>query len=298
MNFAHLAQRSLVMGTGAAVTLSALGVPAGWPFVGKMYIHQYDPQAFFDGARTWLGVHDDAAATRRNLVLLVDEVAVTSWRSEDGRAFQRRVDASLSELRGIEIRAMVTALVLYTVGAALTAMVMFQFLVAATMAMVALWVLTAAVTPLSLAGARILAMQCLIKLFEGYQAVESLLNTLLHGCAAALGAAVVVDVGIETARGDFSGVHDLAAATFAQGPMLVWGTANRVERDLTAHGLSGRHPAGRPWPSTRANTPLPPGLPQLAGAKAFNDVATGGQTVTGRYVPEQAADGSYSFPWE
>ncbi|MEU7746453.1 hypothetical protein [Nonomuraea sp. NPDC049158] len=298
MNFAELARRSLELGTGSALSLSALGVPAGWPFVGKMYIHQYHPQAFFDGAGTWLAVHDDVVTARLNVEALVDEVAVTSWRSEDGRAFQRRMDAYLADLRGIEIRAVVTAIVLYTAGAALAAMILFQFLVAAAMAAVALWVLTAAVTPLSLAGARLLAMQCLVKLFEGYQAVESLLNMLLHGCAAALSATVVVDVAYGAAHSDHSGLKDLAAATFAQGPMLVWGTANRVERDLTAHGLGGRHPGGGLWSSSRAGAPLPNGLPQLAGAKAVDDIMTGSQTITGRYVPEQAANGSYSFPWE
>ncbi|WP_336206388.1 hypothetical protein [Nonomuraea sp. LPB2021202275-12-8] len=298
VNLAEPARRGLLVGTGAALTLSALGVPAGWPFVGKMYVHQYDPQTFFDGAETWLAVRDDVAATRRNVEALVAEVSVTSWRSDDGRAFQRRMDAYLADLRGIELRAVVTALTLYTVGAALAAMILFQFLVAAVMAAVAAWVLTAAVTPVSLAGARILATRSLIKLFEGYQSVESLLDALLHGCAAALGAAVAVDLGGEAARGDYGGVHDLAAATFAQGPMLVWGTANRVERDLTAHGLDGRRPGSGLWSSARAGAPLPPGLPQLAGAKAVNDIATGSQTATGRYVPEQAADGTYSFPWE
>ncbi|MEV1179074.1 hypothetical protein [Nonomuraea sp. NPDC049784] len=294
MNLAQLARRGLEVGTGAALTLSALGVPAGWPFVGKMYIHQYDPQKFFDGAQTWIKVHDDVTGARLAVEALVAEVAETSWRSEDGRVFQRRMDAHLADLRGVELRAVVTALTLYTAGAALTAMILFQFLIAMAMAAVAAWVLVAAVTPLSLAGARILATQCLIKLFEGYRAVESLLDALLHGCAAALSAAVAVDVGIEAARGDYSGLNDLAAATFAQGPMLIWGTANRVERDLTAHGLSGRFPVRGRW----SGSPLPPGLPQLAGAKAVNDLTTANQTLTGRYVPEQAADGSYTFPWE
>ncbi|MET7332703.1 hypothetical protein [Nonomuraea sp. NPDC005650] len=286
MNLAALARRGLEVGTGSALALSALGVPAGWPFVGRMYVHQYHPQSFFDGARTWLAVHDDVVAARLNVQALVSEVASTSWRSEDGRAFQRRMDAYLADLRGIEIRAVVTALTLYTVGAALAAFVLFQFLVAAAMAAVAAWVLLAAVTPLSLAGARVLATQCLLKLYEGYRATESLLDALLHGCAAALTATVAVDVGAEAARGDRGGLNDLAAATFAQGPMLIWGTANRVERDLTAHGLGDGL-----WKGS-------PGLPQLAGAKAVNDISTGSQTVTGRYVPEQAADGSYTFPWE
>ncbi|GGS97296.1 hypothetical protein ACFFV7_21805 [Nonomuraea spiralis] len=298
MNLTTLGRDGLMTGTGAAVTLSALGVPAAWPFVGKMYVHQYDPQAFFDAATTWLSAHDDVVATRLDVEALVAGVAVTDWRSEDGRAFQRRMDAYLADLRGVEIRAVVTAIVLYTAGAALAAMLLFQFLVAAAMAAVALWVLTAAVTPLSLASARLLAMQCLIKLFEGYQAVESMLDALLHGCAATLGAAVVVDVAAETVRGDRGGLNDLAAATFAQGPMLVWGTANRVERDLTAHGLSGRFPSSGPWSSARGGSPLPPGLSQVAGGKAVNDLMTGGQTVTGRFTPEQNADGSYSFPWE
>ncbi|MGW2216827.1 hypothetical protein ACWCSD_17720 [Nonomuraea sp. NPDC001684] len=290
MNAAELARDALMAGAGAAVTLSALGVPAAWPFVGRMYVHQYDPQAFFDGADTWLAVHDDVAATRLNVEALVGEVATTSWRSEDGRAFDRRMDAYLAGLRSIEIRAVVAALVLRTVGAALVAMILYQFLVAAAMAALALWVLTAALTPLSLVTARTAATRCLTGLYENYRAVESLLDTLLHGCAAALSAAVAVDAGAKAARGDGGGLRDLAAATFAQGPLLVWGTANRIERDLTAHGLTGRRQG--------AGGPLPQGVPQAAGAKALNDVTSGSQTITGRYVPAQAADGSYSFPWE
>ncbi|MFC7586464.1 hypothetical protein ACFQYP_24030 [Nonomuraea antimicrobica] len=169
MNLAELARSSLMTGTGAGVTLSALGVPAGWPFVGRMYVHQYDPQVFFDAAGAWLTVRDDVTAARLNVAALVSEVAVTSWRSEDGRAFQRRMDAYLADLRGIELRAVVTALTLYTVGAALAAMVLFQFLVAAAMAAIAVWVLGAAVTPLTLAGARVLATRSLTTLYAGYQ---------------------------------------------------------------------------------------------------------------------------------
>ncbi|MFI7688708.1 hypothetical protein ACIBQ6_06520 [Nonomuraea sp. NPDC049655] len=184
MNAAGLARDALMAGAGAAVTLSALGVPAAWPFVGRMYVHQYDPRAFFDGADTWPAVHDDVAATRLNVEALVGEVATTSWRSEDGRAFDRRMDACLAGLRSIEIRAVVAALVLRTVGAALVAMILYQFLVAAAMAALALWVLTAALTPLSLVAARTAATRCLTGLYENHRAVESLLDTLLHGCAA------------------------------------------------------------------------------------------------------------------
>ncbi|WP_237107915.1 hypothetical protein [Nonomuraea sp. MG754425] len=290
MNAARLARDSLALGTGAAVTLSALGVPAGWPFVGRMYVHQYDPQTFFDGAATWLAVHDDVAATRRNVGALVGEVAVPNWRSADGRAFERRMDAYLAGLRSIEIRAVVTAVTLYTAGAAFVAMILFQFLVAAAMAALAVWVLAAALTPPGLVAARATATRCLTGLFARYREVEKAIEALLHGCAAALGAAVVVDVAAEAARGDLSGLRDLASATFAQGPMLVWGTMNRVERDLTAHGLGGVNPG--------TGAPLPPGLTQVAGAKALTDVMGGGQTVTGRFAPGQAADGSYPFPWE
>jgi hypothetical protein len=289
MNLAQLAQRSLMLGTGAAVTLSALGVPAAWPFAGKMYIHQYTPQAFFNAATTWLDVHDNAAATRRNLADLTGGVATEGWRSEDGRAFERRMDAYLADLRSIEIRAVVTALVLYTAGAALAAFVMFQFLVAATLAAVAAWVLAATVTPFSLVAARTAATQCLTRLFSVYETTEKLLNLLLHGCAAALTATVAADVGYENLRGDDTALRDLASATMAQGPLLVWGTANRVERDLTAHAVGGR---------TRAGLPPPQGVPQVAGAKAAYDVSTGSQAITGRFVPGQDADGSYSFPWE
>ncbi|GAA2206737.1 hypothetical protein GCM10009850_021950 [Nonomuraea monospora] len=284
MNLAHLGQRSLLLGTGAAVTLSALGVPAAWPFAGKMYVHQYTPQAFFDAADAWLDVHDRASDTRRNLRDLTGGVAASGWRSEDGRAFERRVDAYLADLRGIELRAVVTALVLHTAGAALAAFVLFQFLVAAALAAVAAWVLAAAVTPVSLTAARTAATQCLTRLFSVYRTTEKLLDQLLHGCAAALTAAVAVRVGREALRGDDTALTDLASATMAQGPLLVWGTANRVERDLTAHALA------LPLAGT--------GLPQVAGAKAAYDVGAGSQAITGRHLPEQGADGSYAFPWE
>lgn len=298
MTFKELALGALATGTGAAVTLSALGVPAAWPFVGKMYVHQYDPQAFFDAAKTWLDVHDKVTTARQNVERLTDGVAMTAWRSEDGRAFQRRMDAYLADLRSIEIRAMVTALVMYTVGGALVAMILFQFLVAAALAAVAGWVLVAAVTPFSLAAARTAATQCLARLYAGYTKTEQLLDRLLHGCAAALAATIAGDVGYEAVRGDYSALRDLGHATMAQGPLLIWGTANRIERDLTAHAVGGVHPAAQPWPQAKASLPLPQGLPQIAGAKAFHDVRSGNQTITGQVMPEQAADGSYAFPWE
>ncbi|MDP9866930.1 MULTISPECIES: hypothetical protein [Streptosporangium] len=298
MTFKELGLGGLATGTGAAVTLSALGVPAAWPFVGRMYVHQYDPQAFFDAAKTWLEVHDNVTTARQNVERLVDGAAVTAWRSEDGRAFQRRMDAYLADLRSIEIRAMVTALVLYTVGGALAAMIFFQCLVAAALAAVAAWVLVAAITPFSLAAAGASATQALTRLYAGYAKTEQLLDALLHGCAGALATTITADVGYEALRGDSSALRDLGYATMAQGPLLIWGTANRIERDLTARALGGVHPAGRLWPQAKAGLPLPQGLPQIAGAKAFHDILGGQQTITGQITPEQAADGSYSFPWE
>ncbi|MEV5894943.1 hypothetical protein [Nonomuraea fuscirosea] len=40
------------------------------------------------------------------------------------------------------------------------------------------------------------------------------------------------------------------------------------------------------------------GLAQVAGAKAVYDVGTGSQAIIGRFVLEQDAGGSYSFPWK
>ncbi|MER6944132.1 hypothetical protein ABT294_08925 [Nonomuraea sp. NPDC000554] len=282
---ARLAKLSLEVGAGAALTLSALGVPLGWPFVGRMYIHQYDPKAFFDAAGTWLKIADDVGEARRRIGELVGGVSGKGWRSEDGRAFQHRMDRYLGDLASIHIRARVTAAVLYVVAAALLAMVMFQWLVATAMAAIAAWVLLAAVTPISLVGARVLAHNVLADMYAVYQMVESGVDTVLHVAAGALGVTIAGDILVEAIDGGFSTVGDLAAGTLAQGPLLVWGSANRFERDLTAQGLGGE-------------MPLRAGFAQAAGAKAVNDVASGRQTVTGRYVPEQDDDGSYAFPWE
>ncbi|ACZ83471.1 hypothetical protein [Streptosporangium roseum] len=298
---AELAKLSLQVGTGAALTLSALGAPGAWPFVAKMYVHQYSPDAFWEGAEVWSGVAADVRAARERIGDLVAGVSGNGWRSQDGRAFQRRMDAFLDELLSIEIRASLVAAVLYMSAVALAAMIMFVWLVAAAMAAIAAWVLLAAVSPLSVASARILALNVLMKMFSGFEAVESGLDTLLHTCAGLLGATIAGDVFVEAVNGDHSAVTDFAQATVSQGPLLIWGTANRAERDLTAHGIDGRFPGGGFWgdrAGSRAGLPLPPGLTQFAGVKGVSDVSGGRQTVTGPHVPEQDPDGSYDYPWE
>ncbi|GAA4236391.1 hypothetical protein FHR32_003154 [Streptosporangium album] len=297
---AGLARLGLQTGTGAALTLSALGVPGGWPFVGKFYVHQYDPEAFWEGAEVWRGVVTDVRAARERIGDLVSGVSRDGWRSEDGRAFQRRMDAFLDDLLGIEIRASLIAAVLYVSAAAMAGMIVFMCSVASAMAATAAWVLLAALPPLSAANARILATDALRTLFGTFEAVESGFDTLLHTCAGLLGAAVAGDILAESAAGDRSAMTDSVQATVSQSPMLVWGTLNRVERDLTAHGIGGRFPGGL-WgrgSGSRVGLPLPPGLPQAAAVKGANDISGNQQTVTGPYVPEQNPDGSHTYPWE
>ncbi len=301
---ADAAKTALQVGTGAALTLSALGVSAAWPFVAKLYVHQYDPRLFWDAAKVWHETASGVAAARRRITDLLSGVSGSSderWKSEDGRAFQRRMDAYLDELTSIEIRAWVVTLVLFTAAAATYAMVLFVCLVALTLAAVAAWVLLASVSPISAAEARVLALQVLIKMIGGFVTVESGLTTLLHACAALLGSTIAGDILVGTAKSDHSAVADFVQATVSQGPLLIWGTANRLERDLTARGIDGRFP-GEGFLMNRfglpAGSPLPPGLSQAAGAKGVADVARGHQTITGPYVPAQEADGSYTYPWE
>lgn len=300
-NGAGLAKLGLQTVTGAALTLSALGVPGAWPFVAKAYIHQYDPQAFWDGAKVWREVAADVRTVRKQIDDLVSGVSESGWKSEDGRAFQRRMDAFLEELLSIEIRASLVAAVLYMSAVAMAAMIMFVSLVASVVAAIAAWVLVATVTPLSAASARILALNTLMNMFRAFEAVESGLNTLLHTCAGLLGATIVGDILIEAADGDHSAMTDFVQATISLGPLLIWGTANRAERDLTAHGIGGGFPKGGFWGNrsgSHAGLPLPPGFSQAAGAKGVNDVAGQQQTITGPFVPEQSSDGSYDYPWE
>ncbi|MCC5575706.1 hypothetical protein IMZ11_08630 [Microtetraspora sp. AC03309] len=290
-----------MIGAGAALTLSALRVPAAWPFVAKLYIHQYDPKAFWDGAEVWREVVSEVRTARERIIDLVSGVSDDDWKSEDGRAFQHGMDAFLEELASIEIRAAVVAVVLYMAAVATYAMVLLARLVALTLAAVAAWVLLASVTPPSAVNARLIAVKALHGMHGGFVAVESGLEVLLHTCAGLLGAAVAGDIFVRSARGDHSAVTDFVQATISQGPLLIWGTANRVERDLTAHGISGKFPGDgflkNPF-GPRAGMPLTPGLPQAAGAKGVNDIAGNRQTITGPYAPEQNADGSYKYPWE
>ncbi|MER5426885.1 hypothetical protein [Streptosporangium roseum] len=298
---AGLARLSLQIGTGAALTLSALGAPGGWPFVARLYVHQYDPTAFWEGAEVWRGIAADARTVRERIGDLVAGASEGGWRSEDGRAFQRRMDAFLGDLLSIEIRASLVAAVLFMSAAAMAAMIMFIWLVASAMAALAARVLIAAVSPLGTASARVLALNTLTTMFAGFEAVESGLNTLFHTCAGVLGATVAGDVLVEAVDGDPSAVTDFVQATVSQGPLLIWGTANRVERDLTAHGVDGRFPGGG-FPGdrsgSRAGLPLPPGLPQAAAVKGVNDISGNQQTITGPYVPERNPDGSYDYPWD
>ena len=131
-----------------------------------------------------------------------------------------------------------------------------------------------------------------------------MLNTVLHTCAGLLGALVAGDVIAEAVQGDFSGVRDFVNATVDQGPMLAWGTANRVERDATAFGLGGKMPKGGfyGWASRgrASGQAVPAGFPQAAGAKGFYETQYNGgsQAITGGLVPEQNPDGSYQYPWE
>lgn len=300
---AWLAKKNLQIGTGAALTLSALGVPAAWPFVPSLYIHQYNPQVFWDGGLAWRKVIDDVRGVRRQIESIVDGVCEDGWKSADGRAFRERVDRFLDDLLGIEIRAGVVAMTLFMAAVLTMAAILFMALIAALLALVAAWVLIATVTPLSAATARLTATMTLANTHATLKSTEAMLNTALHTCAGVIGALVAGDVLVEAARGDLSGVQDFIDGTIAQGPMLIWGSANRLERDATAFGLAGKFPSGGlhgRLAGSNAGAPLPAGLPQAAGAKGFYETQYNGgnQALTGGLTPGQNPDGSYDYPWE
>lgn len=299
---ADIARYSLEAATGAALALSALGLPAAWPLVPSFYVHQYDPQVFWDGGMAWTKVAQDMRRARADVEKTVKDVTRgDAWHSEDGRAFDQRMDRYLGELASIEIRAVAVATVLFLTALLTMAMVLFMALLAAVLVALAAWVAIATVFPLSAALARLTALNAIIDMTATLKEVETGLNTTLHICAGILGTLVAGDVFVAATRGDFSALQDFVDGTIAQGPLLVWGTADRIERDATAWGLGGRFPEeGVPGrvAGGRAGTSLPPGLPQAAGAKGVNDVRTGGQTVTGGLTPGQKDDGSYKYPWE
>ncbi|MEW2354776.1 hypothetical protein [Spirillospora sp. NPDC029432] len=281
---AELARRNLQIGSAAALALSALGVPAAWPFVPPLYVHQYPPQAFWDGGVAWAGAVSRVRAVREEVERLVEGVEEDGWRSEDGRAFRRRMDRHLADLLAIEIRAAAVAAVLFTAATLTMAMIVFMSMVAALLAALAAWVAVSTVFPPSAAMARLTATMTLANVNATLKAVEAAFDTALHTCAGILGTLVAGDILAEAAHGDFSGLENFVQATVDQGPMLAWGTANRVERDLTATGLGSGTP----------------GLSHAAGAKAFHETQYNGgsQAVTGGLTPGQNADGSYSYPWE
>ncbi|MFC5746256.1 hypothetical protein [Actinomadura rugatobispora] len=300
---AWLSKKSLQIGTVAALSLSALGVPAAWPFVPPLYVHQYDPQAFWDGGMAWAEAGRQVRTARERIERLVDGIEEEGWRSEDGRAFKQRMDRFLQDLLSMEIRAAVTAAVLFMAAVLVMAMILFMALIAAVLVALAAWLAIATITPMSAAAARLSAIGTLASVNAALKSVESALATVLHTCAGILGALVAGDVLAEAAQGDFSGVRDFVSATVAQGPMLIWGTLNRVERDATAYGLGGRFPADGfyGWLSRgRAGADLPAGWTQAAGAKGFYETQynEGGQAITGGLAPEQDTDGSYRYPWE
>ncbi|MFC5184015.1 hypothetical protein [Actinomadura harenae] len=299
---ADIARYSLEAATGAALALSALGLPAAWPLVPSFFMHQYDPQVFWDGGMAWTKVAEDMRQARADVEKTVKDVTHgDAWHSEDGRAFDQRMDRYLRELLSIEIRAVAVAAVLFLTALLTMAVILFMALLAAVLVALAAWVAVATVFPLSAALARITALNAIIEMTATLKEVEAGLNTTLHLCAGILGTLIAGDVFVGATQGGFGGLKDFIDGTIAQGPLLVWGTANRIERDATAWGIGGRFPeegvAGR-IAGDRAGTPLPPGLPQAAGAKGVNDVRTGGQTVTGGLTPGRRPDGSYPYPWE
>lgn len=301
---AWLAKKNLQVGTVAALSLSALGVPAAWPFVPSLYIHQYNPQAFWDGGLAWVRMGQRVQDAREQVERLVGGVERDDWRSEDGRAFRQRMDGYLADLLSIEIRAAFVAAVLFVAAMLTMAMIVFMTLIVAVLVAVAAWVAIATVTPISAAMARLTATMTLANMNATLKQVETMLNTALHTCAGMLGTLIAGDIFVEATQGDFSGVRDFVGATVDQGPMLIWGTANRVERDATAFGLGGRMPAGgfygRASRGRAAGQAVPGGFPQAAGAKGFYETQynDGGQAITGGLTPEQNPDGSYRYPWE
>ncbi|TMR90414.1 hypothetical protein [Nonomuraea basaltis] len=299
-----LAKKNLQIGTSAAITLSALGVPAAWAFLPPLYIHQYAPQAFWDGGLSWRQVMADMERARDHFESNTANVSENGWKSEDGREFEKHADRFQDDLQSIEFRAACVCAVLFLSAILTMTMILLMTLIAALLAMLAIWVLIASINPLSAATARLKANETLIAVYNTQlRPIENLVATAMHSCAALLGALISEDVVGDAVRGDLSGARDFADGMAAQGPMLLWGGANRLERDLTAFGFGGTFPAGGFYgglAGDRAGQVLPTLLPPVAGVKVFNDAEyTGGSpAITGRFAPEQNSDGSYAYPWE
>lgn len=226
----HLALEAATASAGAAVL-----VVSAWPVVGKMYVHQYDTGAIARAAGTWWHLADQIEESQAALRNLPD----AHWKATDRTAFDRRAEQYRYELRILADCARTIATVLWSAATLLFAFIVYMTWVAAQLVRLA-WTVARAMLAGGLLGFGLAQSGVAIQvttLFERVVAREAWLNRALHALSAAVG--VALDAVVAHTKGGWA---DLAGATGAQLPELVWGTATRISRDATAKGIGGaRH---------------------------------------------------------
>lgn len=289
----------IAQGAIATSTVGASVVPAGWPIVAKFYIHQYDTGALAQGASDWWDVADKIDRACEDIRLLTEDFDPQRWGGGGDRAaFDEKAKQYVHELRIVSLTARAVATILWAAALMLFAWIVYSAYIAVRLLWLAIQVIyqttMAAMSGpgalLVFAAAQAEANIQAALLFTEMESKEKWLNGVMHGMAAALTGLITYD-----ASGINGGWDTLLKATGSQLPQLVWGSATRVSRDVTARGIGGYKGGAKPWDLPGSGGPLiSPFARYPSRIKGGIDAAGGQHTSTAWATPEQSTGGDYS----
>ncbi|MFD9940241.1 hypothetical protein ACFWYW_13265 [Nonomuraea sp. NPDC059023] len=298
----YLAHANIGLATAACAV-----VWGGWPLLGKLYVHQYDTGALAAAYQVLEDAAGDLGAGRTNIADLVAGLSAEQWPGDDRRDFDAWMRTLGSDLLSEEMSARLLGIMLLVSASLLFAFIVYTSAVVLRLVWLAVQVLRASFGGgVGFLAAQVAAGKQARVLFAQFQAQEARLTTALNGIATAIAAGLGAKVAKDSLTGDRQGLLDLRQATINQGPALVWGFANHVERNLTAKMMTGRSPLfsgrdaragtgakGQPRPMPASPHDLTPTKWQLgAAAKGAMDVISG-RMPTGFLLPDRYESGAY-----
>ncbi|MFI6501434.1 hypothetical protein [Nonomuraea typhae] len=286
----YLAHATLAAGAAACAI-----VWAGWPIVSKLYVHQYDTGALAKGYQDLVDAAGDLGEGRSVVGELVGGLGAEQWPGQSRRDFEEWMRGFAADLKDEEFLSRSLGILILVSAAVLFAFVVYTSVVVMRLAWMALKVLRMSVG----GGVGFLAAQVTVgaearALYAQVEMMEKKLAFTLHGLAGTITSMLAVRVGKDGLTGDRQGLADLRQATISQGPALIWGVANHVERNLTAAAMRGRSPLakGKPRPISSVDDLAVGKLQMAAAAKGAFDVISG-RMPTGFFVPERYDNGAY-----
>ncbi|WP_139978338.1 hypothetical protein [Nocardioides litoris] len=208
---AEMATTALLTGYVGAATF-----PAAWPLVSEIFFLQGDPGAMYDAGMAWMDAAEAIADAIHEATDIQAAVAATGWEGTDADAFHERVGEYVTQLTADMLICTTTGVSMIVMATLIFVAVVFVFALSAILAglAVAYWAMLAGVVSAPAAAAFWANVQAwCLSILAPVKSMSTAITVTGQGCAAAIGAMLVANLGTQTLTGNPEAWLDAGKAT-------------------------------------------------------------------------------------